>query len=73
MGNKSFRVVSDFMRHKCDPAIRCTACKHVRRVSGLEFLRMFNHDFALGDAARMLRCSECGDKGAEIAPLPSER
>jgi DNA-directed RNA polymerase subunit RPC12/RpoP len=73
MGNKSFRVVSDFMHHKVDPAIRCPNCKHMRRVTGLEFLRMFDHNWGIGDAAKMLRCSECGHKGAEIAPLPPER
>jgi hypothetical protein len=39
----------------------------------LQFLRMFKHDYGLGDAARKLRCSECGHRGAEIAPLPPER
>ena len=73
MGNKSFRVVSDFLHHQVDPALRCPSCKHVRKVSALVFLRMFKHDFGLGDAAKMLRCLECGHKGAEIAPLPGER
>jgi DNA-directed RNA polymerase subunit RPC12/RpoP len=73
MGNKSFRVVSDFMHHKVDPVIRCASCKHVRGVTGLEFLRMFRRDYDLGDAAKMMRCSECGHKGAEIAPIPADR
>jgi DNA-directed RNA polymerase subunit RPC12/RpoP len=70
MGSKHFRKTGDFMLFRADAAIRCPACRHVRRISGLDFAQMFKRNMPLISAVKRLRCAECSHKGAEIAAVP---
>jgi hypothetical protein len=76
MGNKTFRRLSDFVRHECDIEAECR-CRHKGVVDAYIARTWFlahRWNDALEIAGEHFRCSRCGKKGAAaLRPCPTSR
>ena len=62
--------MSDIGRHDLDVAIRCNHCKHLRKLTLEQAYAVFGVATRIANAQARCRCSQCGEKGARIAPIP---
>jgi transcription elongation factor Elf1 len=65
-----FHFLADYDRYRCNVAIRCPKCGHTITVA-IEKLHQSFGPVRTKDAAKRLVCTECGTKGAELAPVPA--
>lgn len=75
MGYKAVRCLGDFVRYDADVMVRCRSCRRTRRFDALEFSGQFGpmgSSLLVSELRRRLKCSACGHRGADIAPVPME-
>lgn len=70
MGCARFETVLDYFKRDVDVAVRCEGCRHLRHMTREQFEAVFGIECRLIVAARRLRCSRCGHKGARLAAIP---
>jgi hypothetical protein len=70
MGTARFETVMDYARREVDVAIRCEGCRRVRNMTADQLGAVFGLDGKRLAIERRLRCSQCGHKGAKLAPIP---
>lgn len=69
MGTARFETVLDYGRRGVDVAIRCEGCRYVRNLTADQLQAIFGGARII-EAQRRLRCSQCGHRGAKLAPIP---
>ena len=72
MSSKRFFDAYDFARHDADAYVRCENCEHKRRFTGWEIITLFGGPLPLEHARKRFKCSQCGHRGATIAPFPKD-
>ena len=70
MGNFRFETILDFSSKQVDVAVRCDGCRRVRYLTAAQVADIFGIACRIVTAERRLRCSQCGHKGAKLAPIP---
>lgn len=70
MGTARFETIMDFLRLNVDVAVRCSGCRRIRYMTAEELEAVFGAPTRLLTAQRRLRCSQCGHRGAKLAPIP---
>jgi hypothetical protein len=70
MGTARFETILDYARYDVDAAIRCGGCGHTRYLKLEQLEAIFGLGTRIGTAARRLKCSKCGHKGAKVTPVP---
>lgn len=71
MGTARFETTACFGRHRANAMIRCRSCRHMTRMAAADLLRLFPIAIRLADAKKRLKCSHCGAKDADLAPVPT--
>jgi hypothetical protein len=65
------RRIGDWYALGAACAVRCDHCGHTGRTTSEALRERFGPTAVVRDVGRKMRCSECGKRGAKIAPLPS--
>lgn len=68
---KRVRKLGDWYGLGASCAIRCDHCGHTGRITSEALRIRFGPASAVKDVGAKLRCSECGKRGAKIAPIPT--
>ena len=70
MGTARFETLVDYAKREVDVGIRCEGCRRVRYMTVAQLGDVFGLATRRDAIERRLRCSQCGHKGARLAPIP---
>jgi transcription elongation factor Elf1 len=70
MGTRQIRTTADFHRAKANARVVCLGCQRVRIVHARTLALWFIVPVQVETAARRMRCSQCGHRGAKLSPVP---
>ena len=68
---KRQRKLSDWASLEASCAVRCDHCGHTGRTTARALRDRFGGNATVKEVRSKLRCSECGQRGARIAPIPN--
>jgi hypothetical protein len=70
MGTRQIRTTADFHPAKANARVVCLGCHRVRIVHARTLALWFIVPVQVEQAARRMRCNQCGHRGAKLSPVP---